>query len=78
MTPPTPPFLQDIPAATYIYIPTGMETGRWTLREWEEPKRRFVLTLVLFLSALSSEISSSFSSSCSRQAFSSLVRAANS
>lgn len=37
-----------------------------------------VLTLVLFLSALSSEISSSFSSSCSRQAFSSLVSAANS
>ncbi len=36
------------------------------------------LTLVLFLSAFSSEISSSFSSSCSLQEFNSFVRAANS
>lgn len=36
------------------------------------------LTLVLFLSAFSSEISSSFSSSCSLHAFNSFVSAANS
>lgn len=35
-------------------------------------------TLVLFLSAFSSDISSSFSSSCSRHMFSSFVRVANS
>lgn len=38
----------------------------------------YELTLVLFLSAFSSKISSSFSSSCSLQALSSFVRAANS
>lgn len=37
-----------------------------------------VLTLVLFLSAFSSEISSSFSSNCSLHAFNSFVSAANS
>lgn len=42
------------------------------------PTDRTKHTLVLFLSAFSSEISSSFSSSCSRHMFSSFVRVANS
>ena len=67
-------FLKFLKASIFMNV---LEIRHWTM-DLLPSRGSFVLTLVLFLSALSSEISSSFSKSCSLQAFNSFVRAANS
>lgn len=67
-------FLKFLKASIFMNV---LEIRHWTM-ELLPSRGSFILTLVLFLSALSSEISSSFSKSCSLQAFNSFVRAANS
>lgn len=70
-------------AATHRYTPNQREysfeaqTQCFFFIRQRDP-HVFSHTLVLFLSAFSSDISSSFSSSCSRHMFSSFVRVANS
>lgn len=67
-------------SCTYLNTFSGRARSFFSyfIHTWYPEKDCCTLTLVLFLSAFSSEISSSFSSSCSLHAFNSFVSAANS